>query len=422
MLCVVGRWLENRPKEIQDSIKYASEKITRVALLDLCVDENNGDAPFSLTALKDHFLANCVCGREDTKPVVESVGNSYTVAVNGPRSIEEVLRECRIDPDKYEVVGEVAVRSRELQSGEIVYTYSLKVRERTKTVDVAWLADRVKQAAPAEPVLHDSDTWFVFQAGDLQLGKWSSGGSTDEILERYWLSVERALGRLRFVRDEYVQGGVAGVQLCFPGDCLEGSQSQRGANVWLTQETITEQTRIFRRLLMTTIERFAPEAPYVYVDVVNGNHDQAERRWNTYPGDGWATECALSVKDALTLNEDAYGHVEVRVPDQWSGSMTVPVGDTMVTVAHGHQWPRNKGMTWWAEQALHNQAAKDSQVLQHGHIHTWELEAARDRIRVSSPTFDCGSDWFREKHGGESKRGALTYLLAGGEVLEMSLV
>lgn len=148
----------------------------------------------------------------------------------------------------------------------------------------------------------------------------------------------------------------------------------------------------------------------------------SERRWNTYPGDGWATECALAVKDALTLNEKAYGHVEVRVPDKWAGSMTVPVGDTIVTVAHGHQWPRNKGMTWWAEQALHNQDAKDSQVLQHGHIHTWELEASRDRIRVSSPTFDCGSDWFREKHGAESRRGALTYFLKSGDVYGISLV
>ncbi len=117
-----------------------------------------------------------------------------------------------------------------------------------------------------------------------------------------------------------------------PGDCVEGNQSQGGRNLWQTQETITEQTRILRRLMMHTVEAFAPLVDQVMLDTVNGNHDEAQRQQNTYPGDGWATEAATAVADALTLNPTSFGHVTVRVPEKWSGSMTVPVGDTVVTM------------------------------------------------------------------------------------------
>ena len=102
--------------------------------------------------------------------------------------------------------------------------------------------------------------------------------------------------------------------------------------------------------------------------------------------------------------------------------MTVPVGSTLVTVVHGHQWRIGQGMKWWQEQAFGNQPAAGAQILQHGHGHSWELETTRDRVRVSSPTYDCGSDWYRDAHGGESKRGGLAYLLRDGEVSRMSLV
>lgn len=261
--------------------------------------------------------------------------------------------------------------------------------------------------------------WFVFQGGDLQLGKRSRDGSTEQIIDRYVQSVEAAKRELKACK----RMGLGGVQISLPGDCIEGNQSQSGKNLWLTQETITEQSRILRRLMLFTIDELAPSVNKVYLDVVNGNHDQAQRQQNTYPGDGWATEAAIAVSDALKLNDPAYGHVEVRVPEKWSGMMTVPVGDSVVTVVHGHQWSRAVGpMKWWADQAVNHQPAGASHILQFGHWHEYQTRSNAHRIALGSPTFDCGSDWYREKTGATSKRGALMYLLQTGDVSRLTLI
>ena len=260
--------------------------------------------------------------------------------------------------------------------------------------------------------------WLVLQAGDLQIGKRSRDGSTEEILERYFQSLDGFAREFKSAK----RLGIEGIQVSMPGDCIEGNQSQGGRNLVLTQQTITEQTRIFRRLIMATVEAVAPLVDQVKVTVVNGNHDEANRAQNYYPGDGWATECATSVADALSLNPTAYGHCDVLVPDKWSASMTVPIGDTVVTVIHGHQWRPGAAMKWWSEQALHHQPAGAAHILQHGHYHSWQVETTEQRTRIQSPTYDCGSDYFRDRHGAMPRRGGLTYLLSGGAVSRMSIV
>lgn len=335
-----------------------------------------------------------------------------------PETPEEILELFGHDPDKFSIDGAVSVAHRELVDGRIVSTYRYKLRERASAPDIDSLVASALKAKKHREIGTQGPFWFVYQAGDLQLGKRSRDGGTEEIVNFFVDSLDRAVAEFKSLRKH----GIGGVQLCFPGDCIEGGVSQGGRNMWLTSETVPEQTRIFRRLLTLTVETFAPLSDRIYLDVVNGNHDQAQRQWNTYPGDGWATECAIAADDALKMNPAAFGHVEVRVPDKWSGHMTVPVGDSVVTVAHGHQWRRDQGMKWWSEQGFNMQNPQASHILQHGHIHTYEVETTRDRTRISCPTFDCGSDWFRETHGGDSKRGGLVYLLSAGEVSRLSVV
>ncbi len=49
---------------------------------------------------------------------------------------------------------------------------------------------------------------------------------------------------------------------------------------------------MLQRLILCTVESLAPVAEQLCLDVVNGNHDQAQRQINTWPGDGWATRAA----------------------------------------------------------------------------------------------------------------------------------
>lgn len=363
-------------------------------------------------------LADRLNGKDTRPPGLG--GGARVTTIEGPHDGSDyaaILAECGHDASRVTFAAPPSIYTRWKSDGTEVVTYRYKLVPKS-AVNVDSLIDRVQNAPKRVPAGSRGPHWMTFQAGDMQLGKRSRDGSTAEIVERYLDSVQRATEEYRDLR----RHGIEGIQVSMPGDCLEGIVSQGGKNLWLTQETITEQFRILRRLMLATVEAFAPLTDRLYVDVVNGNHDQAQRAQNTYPGDGWATESAIAVKDALKLNQGAFGHVEVRTPDPWEGSMTVPVGSTLVTVVHGHQWRIGHGMKWWQEQAFGNQPAAGAQVLQHGHGHTWGLETTRDRTRVSSPTYDCGSDWYREVHGGESKRGGLVYLLREGEVSRMSLV
>ena len=343
-----------------------------------------------------------------------------------PDDYQAILREFGYDPDKVRIVGHPRVsrwqqraRIRGTNTYETTWLQAYKfqiaaVGAAISTADLDGIAKRAKKTPKPGAGPH----WLVFQAGDLQIGKKASGGATEQIVERYFESVEAAVGEFKSLK----RHGIEGIQISMPGDCIEGNQSQASKNLWLTQETITEQTRILRRLMMHTVERFAPLVDQIYLDVVNGNHDEAQRVQNTYPGDGWATEAATAVADALTLNSASFGHVTVRVPDKWSGSMTVPVGDTVVTVIHGHQYRPGQAFKWWSDQALHNQPAGAAQILQSGHYHSWQVETTEHRTRIQCSTFDCGSDWYREKAGATNRRGALVYLLNAGEVTRMSLL
>ncbi|AER47590.1 exonuclease [Mycobacterium phage DS6A] len=372
------------------------------------------------------------------------IQTSATPADDGPPEYDELLRKFGYDPAQVRIVGAPRV-----SRWEVPYRPVEGSDEKGKPIlgelTTRWLASYRFHIAAAAGATGDGATdleaivkaargrrrattdrrddprpphWFVVQAGDLQLGKRSRDGDTTQIVERFVQSVETAAADLRECRR---RNAVAGVQVSFPGDCIEGNVSQGGRNVWLTRETVTEQTRAFRRLLMFAAETFAPLAERVWIDVVNGNHDEAQRQTNSYPGDGWATEAAIAVSDALTLNPAAFEHVGVRVPEKWSGYMTVPVGDSVVTVAHGHQWRRDKAFAWWANQAIGNHAPAGAQILQHGHWHEWMVRSNADRTVVCSPTFDCGSDWFRETEGGTSRRGAVTYLLRAGEISRMGI-
>jgi len=341
---------------------------------------------------------------------------------------EQMMRRFNKDPALYEMVvapsetiWEQRARNRETNEFETTLLHAWKnARFQCKSAGSSADIEALVLRARERPCYTQGSYWAVFQAGDLQLGKKSSAGSTPQIVERYLAAVENAAREIRSLK----RFGIEGIQISMPGDCIEGTVSQDGRNNgWLTAETAPEQTRILRRLMFHTVETFAPLANRVYLDVVNGNHDQAQRQLNTWPGDGWATEQAIEVSDRIGDNPTSFGHVRVRVPDKWRGCMTVEVGDTVVTVVHGHQWRRNKGADWWAGQTINGHPPGGAQVLQHGHYHTWEVEeVSAERTRIESPTFDCGSDWFSEKTGATSRRGGLVYLLRAGEVSRMTVV
>lgn len=278
--------------------------------------------------------------------------------------------------------------------------------------------DALDAAPPHQASATDGRAVFNLQASDLQIGKIDNGG-TDGILDAYRAAVRRAVNEYEWATDRH---DIGAVHIMFPGDCIEGNQSQSGRNMMRVDLTLTEQRAVFERILYETTDIFAPISNEVHVSVVNGNHDQAQRFQTTNPGDGWATNAADSLRNGLIRNPAAYGHVTIHTPDPERGHMTIQVLDTIYTIAHGHQWRRGKAMQWWMEQTFHSQNPGAAHILVHGHEHIWAWDATADRIRICSPTFDGGSNYFAELHGAASRRGGLVYVTEGRHPLGVTLV
>lgn len=266
---------------------------------------------------------------------------------------------------------------------------------------------------------------FHYLAGDLQLGK-IDGDSTEGIVAVLTGSLEAAAAQLRMLKKRGEKISI--VHLAWLGDCIEGNQSQRGRNQWRTHLTVTEQVRLFRRLMLYAIDLFLPLVDEIQVDVVNGNHDEVQRSLATRGDDGHATEAAISLSDALALNPAAYGHVKVFVPPVDSTYMTRQIGSSIFTMAHGHQWNRGKAWDWWKGQTFNFQNSGAAHFLLHGHFHvaglghSWGYDTKRERTIICVPTFESQSTWWLEKTGDMSKRGAIMMLSAEGEFEGLQIV
>lgn len=296
--------------------------------------------------------------------------------------------------------------------------YRFMVEPISATVDVEDLVKIVTGRRPVKEQINPGTEVYNWIAGDLQLGK-SDGDGSEGIVAALIGSIDNA------VQDFKRLGGSKRfgiVHLGFLGDCGEGNQSQGGRNMWRTDLTVTEQYRIFRRVMLYAIDAFRQLVDSIEVDVVNGNHDEMQRFQSTREDDGHATESAIALRDALELNPAAYGHVSVFVPNKDEATITRPVGDTVMTMTHGHKWRRGKAFDWWAGQSLNWHAPGASQMLLHGHEHEFHVNAKRERTVICTPSFEDESTWWRHKTGDVGKRGAVVFTSAAGEFADMRIL
>jgi len=295
--------------------------------------------------------------------------------------------------------------------------YRFMVEPVSISSDLTELIKSIGKRKPA-PMLPAGPGVYNWVGGDLQLGK-ADGDGSQGIVDAFTRSIDAAVIDFKHLRKTRSLG-IA--HLGFLGDCGEGNQSQGGRNMWRTELTVTEQYRLFRRLMLYAVDAFAPLAETVEIDVVNGNHDEAQRFQATREDDGHATESAVALSDALELNPAAYGHVKVYVPNKDEATITRPVGDSTMTMTHGHKWRRGKAMDWWAGQSLNWHAPGASQFLLHGHEHEFNVYGKRERTVMCCPSFEDESTWWRHRTGDVGKRGALVFTSAAGQFADLQIL
>lgn len=375
------------------------------------------------------------------KPTSEWDGTRGFIQTSGletpPTDFTELLKFFQYDPNEVKIVGslgqsrwQVITKRRETDEGYAedpyetrwltAYRFALAPAATSGMDELMALINR-KPARKAK-ALHGHGV-FHWLVGDLQLGK-IDGDSTEGIVNRYLDSLAAGVREFKLQQKRHA---ISKIHLSFLGDCGEGNQSQGGNNMWRTHLTVTEQYRLFRRLELETIDAFLPYSLETDAVTVNGNHDRVQTQQATRMDDGHATEASIALADGLALNPARYGGVRIIVPSVDEGTITYDVAEghgepTVMTHAHGHQWPKGQQFRWWSEQALNLQSAGAGSFLLHGHTHEFDMKSKRDRTYICVPTFEAESTYWRQLHGDVARPGAVTMITRGTEWSDLSVV
>lgn len=326
------------------------------------------------------------------------------LGVQVPAGYRVRLAEAKFDPAAWhrDEQGEDAVT-------RPIWRYRFIVEVAPAQIPVDDLLATIKARKKPAPVT-GNPAHLVFAAGDLQLGKPDGDGSAGTV-GRFLDSLERAVARYKSLRK---LGKVGPVTLVWLGDCIEGTESQGSHLLARLDLTITEQVRVYRRLMAEQVSAFAALTDDLTVAVVPGNHDEAKRVGNqmaTRYDDSWAIEGASQVADVMA----AKGRDDIAwiFPGHDGLDLTIDAGGTTLGLLHGHQ-TRGKLQNWLAAQALNRRPIGTADVVLTGHYHSLKVEQLGPTTHMQTGALDGGSTWWTHRGGLDSPPAALTFMTSGG--------
>lgn len=330
----------------------------------------------------------------------------------------DLMRELGVDPGEWEVIARRESRWQQTEDGKFLRAYRISVRRRTRrTGDLSIeamneiLSSNYGSGSPPRPLYRGNEV-FVVPVGDLQVGK-IDGGGTAALIDRFATLTRKVSGQLQRA------GGAQRLILPWLGDCIEGIVSQGGRLATRLDVSVTEQVRIYRRLMLHQLATLAPYAEHVIVPVLPGNHDETTRLFATGPTDSWAIEGASAVQDALAMSGD-YGHVSFLYPQDEELTITLNVGTDerpfVLGFTHGHlAGSPNKALDWWRDQTFGRQHSGGADMLFTGHFHHLRVEATGGgRTWIQIPALDGGSNWFRRSKGEDEPAGMVSMWVTPG--------
>jgi hypothetical protein len=369
------------------------------------------------------FKAPVVRHPSGWEPGVAWDGESGTLTTapldSRPEDWAELLSVWDLDPAVFEVIEPVQYRAWDAPDPEgglrRLYYYKAAIRRRVagqRSIDE--LLAVLGKKRPKEPISGPSDGFvYCVPSGDLQLGK-PDGDGTEGTVERFIVKTDAAVARLKELRK--MRRPISAVMLPWLGDCVEGLVSQGGAlaAAGRLDLTMTEQLRVYRRLMLHQIQQFAPLSDRILVPVVPGNHDEVQRvgKVQRRYDDSWAVEGAVAVADALKL-APGYEHVSFVFPGRDELTITLDVAGTPVGFAHGHQFGRDP-VKWWSGQAHGMQPIGSATLLLAAHLHHLRVEQGGAKTFIQIPALDGGSTWWRHKTGQDAPAGMVSLLIGDG--------
>lgn len=345
-----------------------------------------------------------------------------------PNDWSELLAVWDLDPEVFEVVEPVQYRAWDAPDPEgglrRLFYYRAAIRRRVESrASVAELLAVLKEKRPRRGSFEPPEGGFMYvvPAGDLQIGK-PDGDGSEGTIRRFVEKTDLSVLRLKELRR--LKRPISGVMLPWLGDCIEGLVSQGGAlaAAGRLDLTMSEQLRVYRRLMLYQIQQFAGLSDRIIVPVVPGNHDEVQKAGKVVRryDDSWAIEGAVAVADALKLSNQ-YDHVSFVFPGIDELTITLDVAGTPVGFAHGHQFGRDP-MKWWAGQAHGMQDIGSATLLLGAHLHHLRIEQGGAKTFIQIPAMDGGSTWWRHKTGQDAPAAMVSMLVGHGGWSDLAIL
>ncbi|GFH35848.1 hypothetical protein [Streptomyces pacificus] len=131
--------------------------------------------------------------------------------------------------------------------------------------------------------------------------------------------------------------------------------------------------------------------------------------------DSHDTESLISVRDALALDAERFGHIEFYVPDTDELTVVVDCSGTTAAHAHGHQWRPGRHFDWWKGQAFNKASAMhQADPLLAGHLHHEFVDTDGPRTFIQPPAMESESTWWRHAKGTTGAPGLVVAVTKDG--------
>jgi hypothetical protein len=211
------------------------------------------------------------------------------------------------------------------------------------------------------------------------------------------------------------------------GDLIEQCSGNYTIQTFTVELNHRDQMKVTVRLLLEAVQRWSRMFDRVVVTAVGGNHGEHRQNGKKFTDDADNDDVAVFETLALVLdqNPETYGHVSFVLPTE-ELSVSLDVSGTIVAFTHGHLSgggnPQQKQWNWWKGQMAGQLPAGDAEVLVTAHYHHFSVIDHGPRVHLQCPAMDCGSKWYRDKTGAESRKGTLTFTVGASGIDDIKVI
>lgn len=337
---------------------------------------------------------------------------------------DKYLEELGFNPDEFEIIEPFEIRSWDsnTENGkDTFYYYKAKIISKhavnDRDFDFKSLLSEIKKSKPKPQTINGKSSMIVCLS-DWQMGK-RDGDGTKGIVQRIEQMIPDVTARIKELRKSGVD--LAHLYVVGLGDIVEGCDGFYPMQEHSVEYDLRRQKMIARRLLVKSLKAWAPLFKNVVVACVPGNHGENRKNGKAFTTFGDNFDVAIFDEAAEIFQENpAYKHVKFVIPenDLW---LTLDVSDTIIGLAHGHQfrtggrYSHQKAVAWLSGQAFGMTEMGDADILISGHFHHLFVVNEGKRTLMQCPSVDGGSEWFENMTGKSSYAGTLTFSITPGK-------